>query len=717
MNYPWANHVTGLVRPYSLKLKAIMPLIAGSLMATPLISGSSQEPAIAPQASPAVDESTTIIAGSVRPEFTSRMIVGSTDQSLRMEKIILSLKLAPDAKAKLDELILQQQDLTSPNYHRWLTPLEFQERFAPTSKSVDLVSDWLVSNGFQIDDQPAGGMTIICSASVAAIERTFGVKMVDVVVDGTVRHGNATELRIPSKFTSLVHGVVSLHNVPRRNYSIGASPLWAYPGHPASVYTSPVDWATIYNAAASYAVNGNGTSATIAVLGKALPPSSNWTTFRSTLGLPTNDPVVIVNGNTPGDGYATGDGGESDLDLEWAGGTAPGATIKFVTTKSTGATDGIDLSAQYAVSTNLADIISVSYGSCESTMGTTENNFYSNLWAQAAAQGISVCVSSGDAGAAGCAAGSGTSGSGFGGVNGLASTPYNVAVGATQLSNSSAYWNSDGTPKGYIPETPWNESGSVPGGSHLWATGSGSSSVYGIPSWQIGPGVPCSTQRLLPDVCFDGSDMFFGNYGMMIFSQNQLQITGGTSVAAPSFAGMMALIVQKRGRQGNPNSRLYGLGIMQYAFGGSAVFHDITNGNNDVPGLSGSTAGPAWDGVTGLGSPNVLAMVNNWSSTMNTLSIQITSPTPNQIVYNDSSFSCNASPNDSNPSAQLTYRWSITRGGQTYDCESGQATSLTPAIDPSNYTKGATLPATVRVVATDSSGATASTSTTVLVHY
>jgi subtilase family serine protease len=149
-------------------------------------------------------------------------------------------------------------------------------------------------------------------------------------------------------------------------------------------------------------------------------------------------------------------------------------------------------SAAYAVDNNLAPILSVSFGACESNLGQTELTFYEDLWAQAAAQGITVCVASGDAGAAGCDAPSAVSGSGLG-VNGLASTPSNTCVGGTMFKEAGAIHgsppdNANGqSVLGYLPELPWNESGTQPLGSDLWAGGGGASEVHPKPYWQAGP--------------------------------------------------------------------------------------------------------------------------------------------------------------------------------------------------------------------------------------
>ena len=636
------------------------------------------------------DQDRVTLYGNVHAALQDAQEVGLTDAHLPMEKMILTLKMAPDAQFRLDQLLAAQQNPASPYYHQWLTPDQFGHMFGPSQADLNAVTLWLLGKGFKVDEVAKGRMSITFSGSVANVEQTFRTPIRNYMVDGVLRHANSQDPSIPAALGNIVAGIVSLHNIPRQAYNTGFHKIPAadvaalsrkLPGmakiHPGlaadwagsangttGVYTSPVDWATIYDAAASYTSNGDGSGVTIGIVGRTNPGTANWSAFRSAVGLSANTPTIIVNGTDPGD-LGAGEDGEADLDAEWSGGCAPGATVKFVASKSTSSTDGVDLSAQYIVNNNLADVMSTSFGQCESSMGSTENTFYNNLWSQAASQGITACVSTGDSGPAGCNGGSDTSGSSGYGVNGLASTPYDVAVGATQLSTSSSYWDANGNAISYTPETPWNESGSVSGGSGLWSTSSGASSTYAKPSWQVAPGVPSTSHRYLPDVCLDGSDMFWGNYGMLVYSQGAMATTGGTSAASPSFAGVMALVVQKYGRQGNANTKLYSLGNAQYANGGPAVFHDITSGNNNVPGLTGFSAATGWDEVTGLGTPDVNALVNNWNGTVtppNTVTASITTPAGNVTIASGTAQSFVGTGTDSSTSATLTYAWTFGDG-------------------------------------------------------
>ena len=286
--------------------------------------------------------------------------------------------------------------------------------------------------------------------------------------------------------------------------------------------------------------------------------------------------------------------------------------------------------------------------SCEAGLGATNNAFYNALWEQAAAQGITVLVSSGDNGSAACDdpnsfdfAANGLA------VNGMASTPFNVAVGGTDFlystaNPSSAYWNvtNSGTPptesaKSYIPESPWSNSCAAAGltactaslinansssGSDLVASSGGPSSLYAKPAWQAGiTGMPNDTKRDIPDVSLFASNGT--NHSFYILCQkdftgaNSCDLNspftdftgvGGTSASVQAFAGIMALINQSQAtgpnpspRQGNANYILYKLYKQNPAkicasnpaavTTAGCIFYDVTTGNISVA-CKGGTA-------------------------------------------------------------------------------------------------------------------------------
>ena len=565
------------------------------------------------------DADTVILPGNVPPLARPELDAGPADPALPMERMILSLRSPSERQSALDRLIGSQQDPASAHYHRWLSPEELGASFGPQPADIQAATRWLTSHGFTVAEVAKSGAWINFTGPVSLVEQAFRVKIRNFKVNGKLRHANANDPSIPRGLADLVGGIVSLHNFPRKAMNSGIRSL--RPESPGvqdttsggSHFLSPTDFATIYNVTPLYGAGIDGSGQSIAIVGRTHPSASNWSSFRSQMGLSANPPAVIVNGTDPGD-LGGGEDNEADLDVEWSGAVAKNAAITFVTTKSTASTDGVDLSAQYIVDNNLAPVMSTSFGACESDLGSAELLFYNSLWRQAAAQGITAFVSTGDSGAAGCNIGGDTSGSGRA-VNGLASTPYNVAVGGTGLNEGSGnYWStSNGTgyfsALGYIPETAWNESGSA-GGSGLWSTGGGSSSFFSKPSWQVAPGVPGDGRRDLPDVSLAAAM----HDGYLVETQGGLYSIGGTSASSPSFAGLMALVVQQTGqRQGNANSRFYQLAAAQYGSGGVAVFHDTTFGNNSVPGVTGYAASAGYDLATGLGSVDANALVSNWN--------------------------------------------------------------------------------------------------------
>ena len=592
-------------------------LVAAVVVASPLYATSAR----------VVDDMDTVsIPGNVSPRLLGSVEVGRTDGSLPVEKMILVLRPRAGTTAPLERLLEEQLDPASPNFHRWLTPEEYGRQFGIPDEDLNAVLAWLQRNGFAIENVAPGRGWVNFSGTVADVERTFRTEMRDFVAGGQLHRANVLDPALPRALSDVVGGVVSLHDFFK------PSRPWTAPGAPrsepavnlsdGSKALGPADFAIIYGSAPLLAAGVDGTGQTIAVVSRTNIKLADTQQFRSFFGLPARDPVITVNGTDPG--IVTADEGEADLDVQWAGAVAPGATVDLVVSSDTATSDGVDLSAQYIVDHNLAPILTMSYGLCESDLGSSGRQFYNAMWQQAAAQGITVLVAAGDSGAADCDDPSATPGTGRA-VNGLSSTPYNVCVGGTQFADasSSQFWNASNAPgthssaKSYIPEQAWNESASVNGGSGLWATGGGPSAYFARPSWQSAPGVPGGAFRDTPDVSLNAAS----NVGYIVFQgydskTGSFYVFSGTSASAPSLAGIMALVGQRQGvRLGNPNPVLYRLATAQYGGWGPAVFHDVTSGDNGVPGVSGFPAGAGYDLATGLGSVDAQALVNSFGTT------------------------------------------------------------------------------------------------------
>jgi pseudomonalisin len=558
-----------------------------------------------------IDETQVVaLSGSRHPLAEPENLTGEVSQDQRMERMVLVLRADSVQEKALEELIRAQQDPGSPYYHQWLTPQSFGKRFGISRNDLAQVVKWLQGHGMEVDEIPASRRSVVFSGSVAQVQSAFHTSIRKYFVRGESHYANATDPEIPQALAEVIHGVVSLHDFRSAPQIVASVP--AYTAGNGAHFLAPQDWDTIYDVSPLYSQGLDGTGQSIAVLGRVDVALPDVRTFRSNSGLPANDPQMIVNGTDPGFPDCN-DEAESALDVEWAGAIAKNATVKFVTSKS-GATDGINLSAQYAVNNNVAPIVTLSYGLCEAADSSAGNAFWNGLWAQAASQGMSVFVSAGDSGAAGCDSPNLATATYGRGVNALCSSPYSSCVGGTQFNdvyNPDQYWsqtNGSGMASAlsYIPEVAWNESGWSGG---LWSTGGGASKVYSKPTWQNAPGVPVDGMRDVPDVSMTSAI----HDAYIIQIQGGTFLVAGTSAATPSLASVMALVLEKTGAsQGNVNPILYSLANLQYSANGAAVFHDITSGNNSVPGVTGYNAGTGYDLATGLGSVDANLLVNHW---------------------------------------------------------------------------------------------------------
>jgi subtilase family serine protease len=601
----------------------------------------------------------TRLGHTTHPLTRSGRDLGRAAADLPMERIQMQLSSSPEQEADLEQLLAGQHDAASPHFQEWLTPEQFGERFGPAQQDIDAVVGWLEDNGFHVNEVGRGRRTLEFSGTAGQVERAFDTQMRHYELAGVRHLANATDVAIPEALVPVIGGVVSLHDFRYQpmHHVLGQASAPATNLNGGAHGLSPYDFAAIYNVMQLWNSNWDGTGQSVAIAGRTNIKLSDVATFRSTFGLPANNPQVILNGRDPGV-VSTGEEMEADLDVEWSGGVAKGATIKFVVSANTNASDGVDLSNQYIVNNNVAPVVSVSFGLCEAYMGSG-NAFYNSLWQQAAAQGISVFVSSGDSGSAGCdSPGARTPATAGLGVNGLASTPYNVAVGGTQftdITSAATYWNTGNdahlaSAKGYIPETTWNESAYTTAnatGNNLYAGSGGVSSIYANPAWQTGAGVPTvdpgttnGHHRYLPDVSLTAA----GHDGYLVFLEGGLYMVGGTSASSPAFAGLMAIVDQySGGRNGNPNTRFYSLAAQA-----SAAYHDVTTGTIAVPCAGGSpgcstgtgtvgkmngySAGAGYDLATGLGSVNAYTLAYNWGARPPTAGPLIGSLSPNPMM-------------------------------------------------------------------------------------
>jgi hypothetical protein len=616
--------------------------LRASAQTTPDNAATSQLPVVPARITQAIDETQLVtLKGNVhplaRPEFDQGLVPDPTP----MNRMLLLLQRSPEQQAALDQLMLQQMSKDSPNFHKWLTPQEFGARFGPADADIQTVTTWLASQGFHDIKVANGRLVIEFSGNVAQVRNAFHTEIHHFLVNTEMRQANVSDPQIPAALTPVVRGIVTLNNFPRKStlHSRGTMTGRLANGRVVPEFTGnnnqffivgPADFAKIYDIPSA---GFDGTGVTLAIIGFTNINTQDMADFQNLFGLPSNPPNIIADGPLPD---VNGEEGEADLDLEVADSVAPKATIDFVTSEGTLTANGSDLSSFFVIDNNSADVMSLSFGACEANLTATGNSFYSGLWEQAAAQGITVTVSAGDNGSAGCddfntaqTASNGLA------VSGIASTPFNVAVGGTDFDDvgtQATFWNAmnsaDGKREsaiGYIPEIPWNDSCAAtattsslttcvnPGQGllNIVAASGGASIVNAKPSYQNGL-PPADGARDLPDVSLFASDGPASKSFYLVCQADAIQAgkppscstaggsfsfigAGGTSASSPAFAGIMALIDQQmKGRQGNANFVLYKIAANSCNSSSrtvptnppvpaTCVFNDVTKGNNSVP--------------------------------------------------------------------------------------------------------------------------------------
>jgi pseudomonalisin len=320
------------------------------------------------------DEQRITLHGDRHPLAISQYDAGSVSPDFRMDRMLLTLQPAAAQQDALLQLLDAQKDPDSPYYHQWLTPEQFGERFGVSEADATQVSRWLQAYGMEVEEVTAGRRSIIFSSTAAQVEEAFHTRIHVYKIGNEVHHANASDPQIPAAFARVVGGVVSLHDFRSEPMHSGAripTPNFTSGG---SHYLAPADFATIYDLAPLYQQSIGGSSQSVAIVARSNINIADARQFRTSFGLPANDPQIIITGSDPGI-LSSGEETEADLDVEWSGAVARNAAIKFVVSKSTNSSDGTYLSAQYIVSHNLAPVMSMSFGLCEAALGSSGNSF------------------------------------------------------------------------------------------------------------------------------------------------------------------------------------------------------------------------------------------------------------------------------------------------------------------------------------------------------
>jgi len=587
-----------------------------------------------------------VLNGHTRTEANAENDRGESRDDFKLEHMLLQLRRSPEQEQALQQFIDELNRNGSPNFHQWITAQEFGQRFGLSKQDLDKITDWLESHGFTVNVVYPSGMVIDFSGNVEQLRRVFKIEIHNLDVDGEKHVANMNDPQIPAALAPAIVGIVSLndfkpHSLHKMRKRRGNS---TFDSLGATYALVPSDLATIYNLKPLFSAGYSGQGQTIALIGDSnVFRPSDWTTFRSKFGLSsyTSGSFSTIHpapssgaNNCRNPGVVDPNDAEAILDAEWASAAAPNASIELVSCADTTITFGglIALENLVNATTTPPAVISVSYGQCETHNGVPANAAYSSVYQQAVTEGVSVFVAAGDSGGAACDDGNSRATHGVG-VNALSSTPYNVAVGGTDFSDTSSgtnssYWNSTNastltSAMSYIPEIPWNDScagmlitkhlgyttpyGSngfcnssageflrttIAGGGGPSGCATGTPSTSGVvsgtcqgwpkPSWQSVLGNPSDGVRDTPDISLFAANGLWSHYYIFCWSDTEdggapckgnpsdWSGAGGTSFASSIMAGIQALVNQKTGdRQGNPNPVYYQLAATEYGSGGS----------------------------------------------------------------------------------------------------------------------------------------------------
>lgn len=639
----------------SLSLPLAIALL-GSLFAGSVIAAAQSLPDASPSSPrPRVvgdwRSGATVAVPHSKPALNPAAIdLGVAPANQPLGRMLLLLAPAAAQQEALAAELASLQNPASPNYHQWFAPQSFARAYANSPADVAAVAAWLSSQGFTVAPLPAGLGWVEFSGTAGEVEQAFGAQVHLISVSGSSRALIASGIAVPAALAPVLAGLVSLDGAVSAPALTTPQPLTVAAPDLASL-TSPAHAAAftprlaaqLLDVAPLASQGVNGAGQTIAIASRSNVNSADVAAFRSVFELPASPLQVSISGLDPGltDGQA-----EATAAASWAGAAAPSAKILLVPAASTSATDGVDLSLAAIIDQDLANVVTVGYSACEAALSPAHQAFYSALYRQAAAEGITVIAAAGDSGAAACTPAGGAVPVSTGlAVNGLASTPWNTAVGA-------AAYAAGGAGAGNSALAAWSP---VNPADPAYAGGGGSSTLYARRAWQPLPAGLASASsaalnRFLPDLVLPtGLDsganpgLAFCLSGSGTASGCTLVRSGGSGLAAAYFAGIAGLVDQKNGSQGNLTPRLYATSRI------GGVFSDVTQGaarlacapgssGCDTSGHLGFTAASGYDLATGLGVPDVRKLVSTLATapaTTPTIALTV-SPAQAGNTYNPS---------------------------------------------------------------------------------
>jgi hypothetical protein len=592
----------------------------------------------------------------------------------------LQLRRPAAQEQAVETLIDQIHDPNSPNYHHWLTPDALGAQFGPAATDIAQITGWLQRQGFTVDTVHPNQMMIDYSGTAGQVRTAFHTEIHNLSVNGVAHIANMTDPQVPAALAPALAGIVALNDFRPHAMAVHrpeASPEFT---RGSNFFVSPPDLETIYNLNPLFATGHTGQGQTIYLLedsdiytnGGAY---NDWTTFRTGFGIPVSSypgtSLTTIHPNCADPG-TNGDDAEAIIDAEYASASAPSAAIVMVVCNDF-------VGALQTLFNNQAtyppDVLSISYGDCEADNGAGSNAAYNSVYQTGVAEGWSIFVSAGDQGAGGCDAGV-TVTHGIG-VNGLASTPYNVAVGGTDYGDTyagtnSTYWNStnsasNGSAKSYIPEIPWNSTC----GSQLFATSQGYATTYGTTGF-------CNSSFIATTSSGFYLENWAGSGGPSGCATGSVSVT---DVVSGSCAGWPKPTWQS-GFLGNPNDHMRDLpDVSMFAsfdpwrHSYAICYSDVSQTGGTICNGTASHWSYGWGG-TSFASPiwaGIQALVNQYTGS--------TQGNPNPTLYKlaaaeygaTGSTACNSSNGNSVGSSCIFY--DVTLGDNDAPCQADSANS------------------------------------------
>jgi len=519
------------------------------------------------------------IKGSERAPLHGAHISGPVDPG---ERILVTVMLRRRQSGKGIDSVIQNIIASRPGERKYLSREELASAYGAEPADIQKVEDFAHEHGMDVVEVSPGQRRVVLGGTAAAMSKAFGVYLARYDSPMGSYRGRTGPVHVPEELASVVEGVFGLDNRPQakphfRVSSDGATPMKSS----KNIAYTPIQVGQLYDFP-----KGDGTGQCIAIieLGGGYK-ASDLQAYFAKLGV-TEPRVTAIAVDSGSGNQPTGDPNSADgevlLDIEVAGAVAPGANIAvyFVANTNKGFIDAVSSAVHDA--SRKPSVISISWGCAEIGWTRQAMNSMDQVFKDAVAIGITVCVASGDSGSSDLPQ---QESDGKYHVNYPASSPYVLGCGGTKLTGSGSHIAS---------EVVWNHNGGASGG--------GVSDVYPVPAWQASAGVPPSANpghnvgRGVPDIAGDADPAT----GYQILVDGTWAAFGGTSAVAPLWAGLIAILNQNMGTPaGFLNTVLYRLPVS------SGSLHDITVGNNDISGNNGAyKAGKGWDPCTGLGSPD-----------------------------------------------------------------------------------------------------------------